>query len=402
MNPAIRVEAPSPHLLRTPLGITLLAGLMLLPMIAGRWYAGGMDFSRFVVAGDLFTDSDAVPVPIQVLSGPGYDGQFFCRLAFDPCTSQKTDFGITLDSPSYRHQRIAYPALAWLLSLGRPHFVPAALVAVNCAAMLGMAWAVSRIALAAGMPAWAGLLPALFGGFLLSTGRDLAEPLCGLFVSLAVLAFLHRHTVPCVVCLSGAVLTREAALLTAVAVLVASIRDDLSLRKPRPAAWIAMAVPVLVFACWQLVLRHNWGAFPVLDAPPNRGLPLVGFAEQLLATPYLARPLESAVQMLYLAWHIWLGIEVLTSMFISLPGQDDVQRRTLAWVRTGWGLWVMLASSFTTLIWVEEWAFARILGEWSLLGLISMVLVRRLPRRPFLVLTLILYGGSVLRLILHP
>ena len=39
---------------------------------------------------------------------PGYDGQFFYRLALRPWTQTRTEFGITFDEPAYRQQRLVY------------------------------------------------------------------------------------------------------------------------------------------------------------------------------------------------------------------------------------------------------------------------------------------------------
>ena len=95
---------------------------------------GGLD--RWVVAGDRYTDPASVTGGITVLAGNGYDGQFFYRLALRPWQLGVGPFdGIRLDTP-FRSGRIAYPALAWVLSLGgRPVLVPLALVLVNIAAV---------------------------------------------------------------------------------------------------------------------------------------------------------------------------------------------------------------------------------------------------------------------------
>src|SRR5713226_6570903 len=96
------------------------------------------DVSRFVIAGGANVDASKVPPGLTVIPNiGGYDGVWFYRLALDPFTTAQTAYGIRLDNPSYRQQRIGYPLIVWLLSLGRAAWVPALLVAVNVIAAEG-------------------------------------------------------------------------------------------------------------------------------------------------------------------------------------------------------------------------------------------------------------------------
>ena len=70
------------------------------------------DIGYFVVAGTEFTDASS---GLPLVDGPGYDGQFFHRLASDPLNSDDRVTGTVLDS-SWRAARIGYPLLAWLVS----------------------------------------------------------------------------------------------------------------------------------------------------------------------------------------------------------------------------------------------------------------------------------------------
>ena len=70
------------------------------------------DIGYFVVAGTEFTDASS---GLPLVDGPGYDGQFFHRLASDPLNSDDRVAGTVLDS-SWRAARIGYPLLAWLVS----------------------------------------------------------------------------------------------------------------------------------------------------------------------------------------------------------------------------------------------------------------------------------------------
>ncbi len=68
------------------------------------------DISRFVVAGDLITREAEAPVNLFVLpESVGYDGQYYYRFAIEPFTTERLGYGVRLDSPAYRQQRILYP-----------------------------------------------------------------------------------------------------------------------------------------------------------------------------------------------------------------------------------------------------------------------------------------------------
>jgi hypothetical protein len=140
-----------------------------------RWNdAAQRKLSRFVVAGSNYAQPDRVPKGLFVGSDNGYDGQFYYRLALDPFDLNRTAFGIRLDSYS-RVERMGYPFLAWLVSLGQHSHVFLTLVIVNvvAAAVLGLAGGL--LAQSAGRHALWGLVFPLYWGYLWTLGRDLTE-----------------------------------------------------------------------------------------------------------------------------------------------------------------------------------------------------------------------------------
>ena len=77
------------------------------------------DPTAFIVVGDQMVDEQDLSSELRVLEDSGgYDGQFFYRLALDPFTNERTDFGIRLDAPAYRQQRILYPLVVWVVAGG--------------------------------------------------------------------------------------------------------------------------------------------------------------------------------------------------------------------------------------------------------------------------------------------
>ena len=111
----------------------------------------------------MLTDSD------------GYDGQFYYRLSLDPFTTRNTDFGVTLDDPAYRQQRIFYPFLVWMFSGGGRFGVPLQMIVVNFVALIWIGWIGANFAQRVHRHAWWGLLFPLYPGFILSLSRNLTE-----------------------------------------------------------------------------------------------------------------------------------------------------------------------------------------------------------------------------------
>src|SRR3954447_14745087 len=90
------------------------------------------DVSLFVIAGGVNVDASKVPAGLTVIPNiGGYDGLTFYRLALNPFNGEQSAHGILLDNPPYRQQRIGYPFIVWILSLGHSAWIPALLVAVN-------------------------------------------------------------------------------------------------------------------------------------------------------------------------------------------------------------------------------------------------------------------------------
>jgi hypothetical protein len=58
----------------------------------------------------------------EVDSPDGYDGQFYAQIALDP-TLRRPEFGLLLDDPMERGQRIVLPALAYVFGFGRPQVI---------------------------------------------------------------------------------------------------------------------------------------------------------------------------------------------------------------------------------------------------------------------------------------
>ena len=213
--------------------LALIGGFVLLRLVLATSMAG------FAVAGDRFVDPALTPdrLPVTSESG-GYDGQFVYRLALDPWTHQRTAFGITLDNPAYRQQRIATPVLAWTVGLLPGISTLLALLLVNVAALTVAAVYAVRLARALGRHPLTGLVLALPAGMPISLGRNLTEPVAWAAILAGLWYARQRSWPPVAAALTVAVLARETSLVVVAGLAVAELwrllsRGDLRGDGPR-------------------------------------------------------------------------------------------------------------------------------------------------------------------------
>jgi hypothetical protein len=365
------------------LGALVLTALVLLKLAAHHF-----DASYFVMTGLPTCTPGETPAsltcPTQI--NRGYDGQFFYRLALDPFTSKVTDFGITFDRPSYRHQRILLPLAAWVLSGGgRPGLALLALLAVNLVAGIALTATATKLATSLGArPLWA-LGLSLYPGFLISIARDLSEiAACSLLLGGMFLARRARWWSASLIFLLAA-LTRETTLVVPAALLL--VQFVFFLRGPRPklSTMMACAWPLAAFLGWQLLLMRVWGVAPALA---NRGTLLPPFVG-------LARFAVDAARHAYVLDVIQISLLVAT---IVVTGRALLRAEVPPWEKIAWCLYAVLATLLsdqdhwndqasylrvTTELFVVSWpillasegTFPRVLlGGWGALSVLHFVI----------------------------
>jgi len=185
----------------------------------------------------------------------GFDGQLYYVLARDPWRAH----GEPIDWPAYRHSRILYPALAWLMTGGDPHALLWVMPALNLAALAGISWLGALIAGHFGRSPWWGF--ALI--FALNAGtpafRNLTDPLSTLAACGLVTAWLLGWRVWVTAAWAiAAVLSREQNLVLVLIVLLESLIE----RRWRQTFGLASAV--IVWLGWILTLRGVYGEWPFL------------------------------------------------------------------------------------------------------------------------------------------
>ena len=335
------------------LAVALVVGFVLVRLVLATSIGG------FAVAGDRFVDPALTPdrLPVTAESG-GYDGQFVYRLALEPWTDQATAFGITLDNPAYRQQRIATPALAWAVSLLPGVSTLLALLLVNVAALTVAAAFAVRLAVALGRHPLTGLVLAVPAGMPISLGRHLTEPVAWAAVLAGLWYARQRRWAPAAAALTVAGLARETSLVVVAGLAAAELWRLLSGpgRDRRAVAW-------------QLVLLQVWGVLPVRSGGPTNfgGLPVLGVLDTLAAGvpgPAVLTLVVTAERVGVLALFGYAALALATHRAAVTGGEA-----------AGWALSVLLALALAG--WTSDVQFLRAANE----GIGLSVLVALSDRR---------------------
>jgi hypothetical protein len=367
-------------------------------VILGRLAYHQWDASFFVAAGQAFCEQSRMPLQLKTTTRYGYDGQFYYRLALNPFTHRRVEYGITIDNLPYRQQRILYPVLVHVLALGVIGWVPWSMIVVNYLAVCWLAFHAAGFAQRFAVPAIYGLAIPLYPGILLGMVRDLPDPLA---ISLMVssLYLLHSHRIALGGCLLGlAVLTRETIVLVAAALLVHSIWRGLR----RQSEWtetLWLMIPLLTYAAWQLWIFARWGTLGVAAGSANlNAFPLKSFALLFIHGAQSALTLDSfgrtAEGLMVCAELVFLGA------MVGLAAITSARSEVGPGVKLAWLLYLLLAAFLSRSVWSDDWAFTRGCAELIILGF-AIVLGsgerRRLPTMlaPTFVLWLALAVRSV-------
>jgi hypothetical protein len=370
-----------------PFAITaVLIALFLFGMLHRTW-----EPADFIIAGQAVTDPASLPTAIPVAKdAQGFEGQFFYRLALNPFTRRPTAYGITLNNPPLRQQRILYPLLTWLAAFGQPQFVPALLVYINFFALCLLGWLGGIYARSLGRHALWGLLLSLYPGFLISLRCDLAEVLeiCLLLGSLLLLRRARHRRATLLLVL--AILTKETALLV---VLAAALVYGLARWRGRvvPIKWFYFAVPMLIFIVWQTVLGYVWGELPMWVDRGGLGVPLLGFVRLCSAAVrrQTTAPLRTCGELLVI---VGFALTVL-SQFRSTAAA--------AFEKFSWLAYALLSLALNGQAWIVDWNFLRALSEFYVLGALVIIGGKTPVRAMTLAAIVVLWLAQAYRLIAH-
>lgn len=329
------------------------------------------DASRFVLAGEGLSDPGRVPKGLYVIrASNGYDGQAFYRLALDPLTREKRAYGITLDTPPYRQQRIGYPVVTWLVSGGGdPRAVPWALIVINTLALGAIGWIGGALASAVGRHAGWGAIFALHPGFVFSLARDLSEPLAAAFMLAGLLLLRRSRASWAALALTAAALTRETTVVVPAALAIVWVIAKVR-RRPSIRAMREFVVPLAVFAAWQMLLWSWWGTLPATSNENATDVPFVGLIRQ--TGTWLSDPNRDAVHQLLEV--CFLLVLVVSAIVVLRSGRvPGYERLALAGAGAS-------AALLSVNVWIDHAHFLRAVTELYLLS--SLIVLAGWPRKP--------------------
>ncbi len=256
--------------------------ITLLPIAASR----GLDVSAFIMAGDYFTTVGETPTPIMVLHHSlGYDGQFFYRFALNPFSHLRQAYGILLDSPAKRMQRIVYPLLAWFFSLGRPGLVPTSLVAINLGGLGIIAATATWLTQQRRLAWWFPFVILLWPGFLVALTHDTAEIVSAALLLGAIACYLSDRILAYCLLAAGAALTRETTIPVLLGVFAFESYGVATSPAParRPIRSVLCGLVFVPFLAWWKTVALIWHQSPQsLDGNQDLGLPFLGWFTRLL------------------------------------------------------------------------------------------------------------------------
>jgi hypothetical protein len=351
----------------TPLAVALLVTAVYGLYVLWRLRITGSDPSFFVVAGPLATDPLNTLPNLRVFpSGTTYDGQFFYRLALDPLTQVQTAYGITLDVPAYRQQRILYPLIVWGISFGRWQLTPFALIATNLGAVGLLTYAAATYARMLGRNALASVMVAFYPGYVVTISRDLAELTEAALLVVGLVMIERRRYWPASAALTAGMLAKETLLGVPIAGIalwaVRRVRGE-NASGPPLIAWL---LPVLMYGAWSGVMALRWGTTGLGQGSVNFGAPFDGLVQHL-GTLELGTP----------AWRAHrLELGLLALIGLAVLGVLVTCRRLL--LSTGvlplaCLLYAALALVYTSYIWHDDYAYLRALHELFLTASLALL-----------------------------
>lgn len=240
-------------------------------------------------------------VPLEQGWNIGYDAQWYYQIALDP-------FGAVseLDQPAFRYQRIVYPLIVRLLSLGVPSLIPWMMLTVNLiSAGLGCVSLGLLLSRRKSSPVFA-LVWILSLGYLLTIRMDLLEPLALAFALIGWLAYENERTGLAVLLFALSGLTKEVGLVFPAALILWEI-----LRREWKQVY-ALAASILPYLIWYMILFTLLGSTEAQVAQSS--LLLIPFS----GLRYLEEPVSRAVA------GIWV---LLPAMAAGIFAAIDIRNR---------------------------------------------------------------------------
>jgi hypothetical protein len=249
-------------------GPVLAVAVLFAVVLGGRLHTYHDNATGFVLFGQHWVQYTHPPRGALINSPFGYDGQFFYLQAKDPLVLHaQTVAGFRGANEAFRLQRVAYPALAYLLAAGHRSAIPWSMLSLNVLVVLLITAGFAVYARERGWSGWWALAVGLLAGFLTGTLRDLSDPLAVASTLAGLMLWHSRRRWWAAALLTVAVLAREPMALAVVAVaLDAAVRWWRGRGRPGALgailreAWPPVVVPAVAFFGWMAYVDARYGA----------------------------------------------------------------------------------------------------------------------------------------------
>lgn len=241
----------------------------------------------------------------------GYDGQFNYYIARNPDTAASF-----LDVPAYRFQRILFPVLGRLLSLGQPDLIPWAFLLINIIALALGTILLENLLVQFHVSRWYALTYGLALGIFGSVRLSLSEPLAYALVLGGITLARNRQWLWSAVIFALAALAKETTLIFAGAYVL-----YLFTQRDWKNGLLVGFIAVLPFAIWQIILFKDLGSFGVgsggAQATSFEMIPLMGLiriwtdipAEARLKILLILAPTLIIFVIAPTIWALWVSIK---------------------------------------------------------------------------------------------
>jgi len=368
----------------------------LLSFVLLRSISAKGDITFFGVFGEKFVSSASTPMPLHVIKGDGYDGQFFTRFAFNPFNFEKTAYGITVDEPIYRAQRIFYPLLVWSLSLGNLKAVPYVMVLVNVAAFLLFVLGFRKLIQHFNAHPNLIILPFFIFGLYMSLARNLSELLEICLYIWLIISMVKEKLFWTLMLATAILFTRETSIISVFPLLMASAYVAFK----KQDIWVALGhvLPFILLLAWKISLQYLIPTQTATAGYQHIGLPFLGIWNGLVSNINFSSPtliMASGFFLGYFIWQIWL-------VWITL---GVIKSQVNTWMGAGlvasFLIWLVLGIVFNFTIWADDWGFVRVFSLWNGGALVLLVMGNRLPNKYFFMFSILLLSLTFARLIVR-
>jgi hypothetical protein len=244
--------------------VGLTTALLLTLLAVGVLIRFKGDVLTFVNIGERF----ARGIPDGTTGGEGQFPYYIATEGFSQSAIAKMD-----PPPAYRYQRIVYPALAAVLSLGQATIIPYTMLLINIIATSAFtALTAYLLKTRTRVTPWLALLVALWMGSLVCVRFNTTEPLALAFGMGVVVCYVREKIVLAAILAALAGLTKELGLVLVGGVILHALWE----RRIRVAMLIG-AGAIIPFGVWALILR-TWLNSGIDATQANRQLSLIPFA----------------------------------------------------------------------------------------------------------------------------